>query len=64
MVVSNQFEIISGDVVDHVMAMKSYSGKKVLVFSLIFKINIYGQVICYFKNVVTLVYRNITKQHG
>ena len=64
MVGSNQFEIISGDVVDHVMAINNYSGKKRLVFSLIFKINIYGQVICYFKNVVTLVYRNITKQHG
>ena len=64
MVGSNQFEIISGDVVDHVMAINNYSGKKGLVFSLIFKINIYGQVICYFENFVTLVYRNITKQHG
>ena len=64
MVGSNQFEIISGDAVDHVMAMNNYSGKKGLVFSFILKINIHGQVICYFKNVVTLVYRKIARKHG
>lgn len=56
---SNQFAIISGGVADHMMAMNNYSGKNELVFSFTFKTNIHGQIICYFINVVTLIYHNI-----
>ena len=64
MVESNQFAIISGGVVDHVLVMNNYSGKNGLAFSFIFKINIHGQVICYLINVVILVYHSIARKHG
>ena len=64
MVGSNQFVIISGGVADHVMAMRTYSGKNGLVFSFMFKTNIHGQVICHFINIVTLIYYNIARKHG
>ena len=63
MVGSNQFAIVCGGVANQVMAMNNYSGKNGLVFSFIFKTNIHGQVvICYFINVVTLIYHKILRE--